>query len=606
MVPSSSRNRADGTTALARVVCVGLALLAVGAGTAEAASLPAGPSTRVSLPANAFYGPFSYPGPQAFGHLSGLACPPSGSCVAVGSYALAELSGDALAVSESAGAWNQPVEIAPPSSPGSRRVASLDAVACPASGSCTAIGHYLDSSGEPQEMAVSESGGVWGQAISIPGVRLHSIACRAPGSCVAIGTASSGSTAVMGVIESGGAWGQPQAIALPANAATNYQVGLSPLACPASGPCVSVGQYADLSLHHARGLGVSESNGVWKASEVKSTPNNSEADTSLYSVACPASGPCVAVGLAGGLAVGVSESNGEWGGASVITPASNPLASVLTLSSVACPGTGRCFAIGYDETNATGTNAVVVSASGGVWGQASEVAPPSDAASKATAGLNHVACTAADSCVATGEYSDGSLITRTMAVSESNGEWGQPSEILAPPVGSATPAPGRVDLLACTATEACAALGRYWDEAGNSRLMAGGTTTPAPAAAPPPVSVPVASLSLRSSLIAVHRRGRAAIRLSCVGTARCAGTLELTARGRKRSRRHRGEAKVIADAHFAIAPNANATIEVKLNRVGRALLKSARGRLSATLVLVKTSPAPVRATTLRVHLSRRR
>ena len=68
------------------------------------------------------------------------------------------------------------------------------------------------------------------------------------------------------------------------------------------------------------------------------------------------------------VAFGVSETNGEWGEASPIAPPPDPLAKLTTLYSVGCPGSGQCFAVGYDETESSFTNAVVAGASDGVCG----------------------------------------------------------------------------------------------------------------------------------------------------------------------------------------------------------------------------------------------
>ena len=588
------RRRLRRGAGVASLVGALLALVAPCVGTADAASLPLGPSTTVALPANAFFGPFRFPGPHVFGQLSSVACPPLGSCVAVGAYASAETSGDAMVVSESGGVWNQALEVAPPSSPALHVEAGLDSAACPLAGSCVAIGQYLSSSQEQQAMVVSESGGVWGRAIEIPGVSLESVACRAPGSCVAIGTARPGSTQIVGVIESGGVWGKPQRIALPVNGAPEYIVELAPLSCQVSGPCVTVGSYTDVS-HQQRGLGLSESNGVWApASEITSTPD-SEADVRLYFVACPASGSCVADGLgSGGLAIGVSESNGKWAEARPITPPSDPLAKLTTLFSVACPVSGQCFAVGYDETPSS-TNAVVVGASGGVWGQAIELIP--------NASLRRVACSGTDSCVALGSWS-GSGSARAIAVTETHGEWGQASEIAAPPnaPNSQTGYGGLLELLACPASGFCAALGNYQDESGNTRLMAAGTTT-FPPGTPKGAT---AHVSLVSSAIAVQRNGWALVKLSCAGTAKCAGNLKLTAKTRARKKRQPAKAKVIATSNFTVAANATATIKLKLDAAGRALLNAAHGRLSATLTILKSSPAPSQKETKSIRLTQRR
>jgi hypothetical protein len=98
------------------------------------------------------------------------------------------------------------------------RRARLDAVACPATGSCVAVGSYA---GKP--MAVSQSAGVWGRAVPLPGPDYSSLACDALGSCVAVGLSTGGLTAVS---EVAGSWGQPYEIAMPPGAQPNAQVNL--------------------------------------------------------------------------------------------------------------------------------------------------------------------------------------------------------------------------------------------------------------------------------------------------------------------------------------------------------------------------------------------
>ncbi|MGA9285472.1 MAG: hypothetical protein WBV85_08515 [Solirubrobacteraceae bacterium] len=455
-------------------------------------------------------------------------------------------------------------------------------------------------------MAVSESNGVWGQAIEIPGVVLRSIACRAPGSCVAIGTASIGPTKIMGVIESGGVWGEPQGIALPANVAPDGGVELAPLACQVSGPCVTVGSYTNTS-HQQRAMGLSESNGTWApASEITSTPDI-KGDARLNSVACPVSGPCVADGLAS-VAFGVSETNGEWGEASPIAPPPDPLAKLTTLYSVGCPGSGQCFAAGYDETDSSSSNAVVAGASNGVWNQAREIAPPPNTASRPNAHLRQVACSASDSCVAIGEYTDSSGFPQAMAVTETSGAWGRASEITAPPTTPNSPTGDRanLELLACPAVGTCAALGNYQDESVTWLMAAGMTTSPKQATSPEKTTAPFAGVSLVSRAITVQRNGGAAVKLSCRGTVKCVGILKLTVKTRPRKMRHPGNSEIIAISKFAVAPHKTVKIELKLNRAGRFLLKAAHGRLSASLIIMETAPTPLHIDKQSVRLTQHR
>ncbi len=572
-----------------------LGLSAPYARAADSASLPLGPSTEVSLPSNAFFGPFRFPRSHTFGTLSAVACPPGGPCVAVGGYSTDEGGGEeAMVVTESGEGWTQATEIPPPSHP-TFIDAQLLTVACPATGECVALGTYLDGSGSRQTMAVSESGGVWGRAIEIPEATLRSLACRAPGSCVAVGTGPDGSQLV-GVIQSVGVWGSPQAIALPANDAPEYVVELSDTACQASGPCVTVGSYTTTS-HHQRGLGIVESNGRWTASEIVATPG-SEVDTRFYSVACPASGPCVADGL-GEVALGVAELDGNWGMATPIMPAPNPAAKLLALYGTACAGSsGQCFAVGYDERSSTQSLPVVAGASGGVWGQAGELAPPPTAGPGASAQLRSVACTASDSCVAIGEYDDVSG-SHAMAVNETHGVWGPASEI-SPPPGNAdrsSSSHASLALLACPGTGLCAALGRYGDTAGDVRLMAAGMA-PRPLRA----SEPSGCRPAGSSAVHVRRNGRGLVRVSCGGSDASSGRVKLTVRMPSKKRHPR--IRVLASARFSSGAEATVAIGLRLSAFGRALLKHARGRLSATLTVVRTSPMPTQIHSRGVRLSR--
>lgn len=77
------------------------------------------------------------------------------------------------------------------------------------------------------------------------------------------------------------------------------------------------------------------------------------------------------------------------------------------------------------------------------------------------------------------------------------------------------------------------------------------------------------------------RRGKAKLRLQCVGDVACHGTLKLTTKVKVR-KGHKKKRKrvVIARAPFDLAAGASTTIKVKLNRRGRRILKK-RKKLKA-------------------------
>ena len=100
--------------------------------------------------------------------------------------------------------------------------------------------------------------------------------------------------------------------------------------------------------------------------------------------------------------------------------------------SVACYAAESCVAVGWYEDNSGQYQAMIVSETHGVWGQASEVMLPPHAGSRPGAYLESVACTASDSCVAVARYTDKSGELEAMVLSETNGVWGGATEVTLP------------------------------------------------------------------------------------------------------------------------------------------------------------------------------
>ena len=118
------------------------------------------------------------------------------------------------------------------------------------------------------------------------------------------------------------------------------------------------------------------------------------------------------------------------------------------------------------------------------------------------------------------------------------------------------------------------------------------------------VSTSGCTVSLLSRSVTVLAHGRAVFRLRASGTGRCAGKLRLNLT--RRIARHTLRVKTIGTAVFAIDAGHIATIKLKLNAAGRRALGAHRGRLSASLLLVRQSPKPFAAQTARVRLTRSR
>jgi hypothetical protein len=108
--------------------------------------------------------------------------------------------------------------------------------------------------------------------------------------------------------------------------------------------------------------------------------------------------------------------------------------------------------------------------------------------------------------------------------------------------------------------------------------------------------LPTATISLANKTLTVDRNSKAAIMLTCSGSApSCDGTLTLTAqrepRGGGRKHRH-AVAVVIGTASVSIPSGETTTVDVQLNHRGRKHLDAGGGHLPATLTLVKELPQP--------------
>jgi hypothetical protein len=109
--------------------------------------------------------------------------------------------------------------------------------------------------------------------------------------------------------------------------------------------------------------------------------------------------------------------------------------------------------------------------------------------------------------------------------------------------------------------------------------------------------------TLLGKRISVGPHNHALLKLVGTGAGRCAGKLRLRV---KIGLGHgRFKLKTIGTAIFSIASGRRLSVSVKLNAAGRALLKAGHGRLNASLLIVRSSPAPLLARTASVRLTRR-
>ena len=385
-----------------------------------------------------------FPGGGAY--VVAVSCGSAGDCAAGGSYLDQQRHDQGFVVSETNGVWGQALEV-----PGLAELnvgkdgepgAAVNSLSCGSAGNCVAGGFYQDQNRRSQGFVVSESNGIWGQAIEVPGLgvlnvgayiaegaQVNSVSCASAGNCVAGGYNSIRSASdrvrrqAFVVSEQDGHWGT--AIEVPGIAALNAggYAEVSSVSCASAGNCAAGGNYASSAPNgngggHQQGFVASERNGVWgKAVEVPGLQAlNTHGDATVKSVSCPSPGNCAAGGnydgdpqYGDGYGKGyvVSEKNGVWGRA-IGRPGLAALnaGQFSDVESVSCASPGNCAAGGLYEDASGDGQAFVIRENNGGWGQAMDIADLRALNKAGAAAVTAVSCVRPAKCVAGGHYRD--------------------------------------------------------------------------------------------------------------------------------------------------------------------------------------------------------
>jgi hypothetical protein len=479
-----------------------------------------GTAVTASMPANQF--PLS-----AEGYFKDVACQSASSCTAVGVYEPASQGNEAMVVQITNGSPATGVEVLPADNNTSNPNASLSRVACPASGSCEAVGYYTNGSGVGQNMQVPITAGTPGAVTGdvtgptgadppYPYMTFTGMSCSSASLCVASGTyePSSGgeAPAVLTITGSGVA---ASAVSLPSDQDSSVDTAgvdtTHAVSCQASGPCFTSGYYP-LGADSAGGLLAEISAaGQVGAGQQAPTPGDTAANSPIgpgqydyleYGIGCDASGSCV--------------TSGEYyNNADAWLPYLVILQSPLSVSTSSLPGATESAA--YSTTLAAA----------GAWGLYSW----SIASGSLPAGLSLNTQTGVISGTPTGSGSSSFTVQVT---------------------GTGSPTPTATQSLSLTV-----------------------------AAVAPQLRLLSASGKLNANKLGV--------KLSCA-EAPCSGTVKLeitkvviVKHGKKRVRKHK--TVVLGSAHYAVAAGVTGTLKVTLNGAGKsALRKAKKHRLTVTVL----------------------
>jgi hypothetical protein len=414
-----------------------------------------------------------------------------------------------------------------PANAGSNPLVDLESVSCVSVGNCTAVGSYLDDSGEAQGLLLTETSRVWATGAeaplprpadsgTAPGVRLESVSCVSAGNCVAVGSYTDMVNHRQGLLLSqvSGTWSVTEATA-PANGVGPDQgVALSAVSCASAGYCAAVGTYYD-DVGVSQGLLLTETAGAWGTGVEAALPANAGSNPSVYlaSVSCAAAGDCTAAGdytdssddFHGLL---LTATGGTWAnGVDAPLPASAGANPDALVSSVSCASAGNCTAVGTYADGSRDAQGLLLTQVSGSWDTGTEAPVPANAGPNPQAQLSSVSYASAGNCTAVSSYRDSSAQFQGLLLTEAAGIWATGVEAV-PPANADSDPDVTVTAVSCASPGSCTVIGDYVDSSGVQQGMlltqtagtwAAGVELPAPDGAGSPPNDIMRSVSCSSA-----------------------------------------------------------------------------------------------------------
>jgi hypothetical protein len=370
------------------------------------------------------------------GQIRAVSCVSATSCTAVGSYLNTSGITDTLAEAWNGTSWHKQTTPNPAGDTDPAASPTLTGVSCPVTGFCEAVGAY-DNGLTGLPLAEAWNGTSWTmQSIPVPAgatsTSLFGLSCASATFCEAVGVANGNSgTTPLAETWNGTAW-SVQSVPSPAGQTLAILHGVSCVSasfCEATGSSPpfaemwngtswnlqtmpsGVGSVSCVSASFCEAVGSTGSTGgaVWNGTSwtAQSIPSPSgAAGGSLASVSCSSALTCEAVGFAT-TSTGAFISLGEaWNGTSWTAQATPNPAGVTysTLAAVSCASAGSCEAGG--DFGQTPQNPVLQALAEG-WNGSSwtlqHAATPPGATNNA---FNGVSCASASLCEAVGKATD--------------------------------------------------------------------------------------------------------------------------------------------------------------------------------------------------------
>jgi len=284
------------------------------------------------------------------GGLVGVSCSSATECTGVGQYT--NSGGATVSLAERWNGTKWTVQSTP--NPSGEYASYLSGVSCPGTSSCLAVGHYVSTSHtEPNvQKALAErwDGSKW--ELLTPATpeggkqpTLQAVACAAVSDCTATGNYINGSGTTVPLAEhwNGTSW-SVQSTPSPEGATSS---SLAAISCSSSSACTAVGK-STKAIEHQEPITTTLAE-RWNGTSwsIQTTPNPSGSAPALEGVSCASATECIAVGqyASSGEKVLAERWNGTSWSLQTIT---NPEGfSTAYLAGVSCTSSLSCIAVGY-------------------------------------------------------------------------------------------------------------------------------------------------------------------------------------------------------------------------------------------------------------------
>ncbi len=371
--------------------------------------------------------------------LSAVSCSAAAACTAVGSTT-APVFG-AVAERWNGSAWS----LQAMATPGDGEEGFMTGVSCTSATSCIGAGDYINSSFTYVTLAERWNGTAWTvQPTPNPSgaflLQVTGLACSSASACTAVGWTDSGAL----VMHFDGSTWQLQPTPPPSGPPFVTPM-LNGVSCGGAGACISVGSFAGTLAERWNGT-------AWSLTSTPNMPGVLNSD--LVSVACSTSDSCMAVGNQETSAGGQTSLAETWNGTSWSIQKTPAVSGALTvmLSGVTCTSSNACVAVGWYASTAGTQEPLAESWNGHAW--TIHATPTPAGATQAV--LAGVSCMTATSCVAVGSQENATGHQLPLTERWSGGAWTMQSTPM-----PASALQGRLISISCAAATSCVAVGEY-------------------------------------------------------------------------------------------------------------------------------------------------